>query len=182
MSHTKHASYDEAPYPFLSHSNTHPDRLAVIATLLNLDVAPVQNCRVLEIGCAVGGNLIPMAEALPDSQFVGIDNASKQIQQAQELATALDLQNIAFHTMDILNIDSELGAFDYIIAHGIYSWVPANVREKLLEICRQNLAPDGIAYISYNVLPGYHMMSMIREMMLWHTRSTESHRQPMSDA
>ena len=163
-------SYEEVPYPDLCYTQTHPDRLATLATLLGLTPPPVETCRVLEIGCAVGGNLIPMAYGLPNSQFVGIDISPHQIAIGQETIRDLALTNITLQVVDILDIDAAFGQFDYIIAHGIYSWVPADVRDKLMAICHDNLSPNGIAYISYNVFPGWHMLGALRNMMLYHIR------------
>src|SRR5262249_6262531 len=70
----------------------------------------------------------------------------------------------------IMDVDHNTGQFDYIICHGVYSWVPAEVRDKILAICSQNLAPNGIAYVSYNTYPGWHIRGMIREMMAYHVR------------
>ncbi len=165
--------YDHVPYPALSYASSHPDRLAAIARLWGLTTPPVEKCRVLELGCAVGGNLIPMAYGLPESEFVGIDRSARQIAQGQETIRALGLRNITLYHMDIREVSAELGRFDYIIAHGVYSWVPAPVRERLLQVCRERLTPDGVAYISYNTYPGWHMIQMVREMMLYHTRETE---------
>ncbi len=162
--------YDEMPYPVLSYTFTHPDHLATLAWLLGMDTAPIEKCRVLEVGCASGGNLIPMASTLPQSEFVGIDFSAQQIASAQGALKVLELENIAFKHMDIMEVDAGLGQFDYIIAHGVFSWVPRPVQDKLLMICKQNLAPNGVAYVSYNTYPGWHMMSAIREMMLYHTR------------
>jgi methyltransferase-like protein/SAM-dependent methyltransferase len=166
-------NYDEIPYPLLSHVQSHPDSLATIATLLGLSPAPVESCRVLELGCASGGNLIPAAISLPGSQFVGIDQAASQIEAGQASAAGLGLHNVTLRQMDIREVTPELGEFDYIIAHGVYSWVPADVRDGLWAICSQNLAPEGLAYISYNTYPGWHMLGSLREMMLYHVR--ESH-------
>ena len=165
--------YDETPYPSLSYGQTHPDRMATIATLLGLHPVPVTHCRVLELGSAAGGNIYPLAYALPDSQFVGVDISQAQVDEGHRLISRLGLQNIALHKMDIMDITPEFGQFDYIIAHGVYSWVPAPVREKLMQICKQNLSPNGIAYISYNSYPGWHMMGAIREAMLYRTRNTQ---------
>jgi methyltransferase-like protein/protein-L-isoaspartate O-methyltransferase len=167
--------YDEIPYPALSYTPTHPDRLAIMARLMGLPPAPVEHCRVLELGCAVGGNLVPMAYALPGSRFVGIDNSARQVTEAQKTAAALGLENVAFRHLDILDVGrgpgkEDLGEFDYIIAHGIYSWVPAAVRSRILQICRENLARNGVAYVSYNTYPGWHMVRIVRDMLLYHTR------------
>ncbi len=165
-----HTSYDEVPYPSTSHIFTHPDTMATAALLLGLTPVPVTQCRVLELGCAGGGNLIPLAVSLPHSEFVGIDASGVQIKEAQAAQAALGLNNITFQQLDILDVTPALGKFDYIIVHGIFSWVPTTVRDKILEICCQNLAPHGVAYVSYNTYPGWHTLGMIREMMLYHTR------------
>ena len=165
-------TYDEVPYPYLSHMQTHPDRFATLGTLLGMKPADVKQCRVLEIGCAAGSNLLPMAAVLPDSTFVGIDNSAVQIEQAQADANAIGMSNVTFQYKDILDINADFGQFDYIIAHGIYSWIPAVVQNKLLDICNHNLAPQGIAYVSYNTYPGWHTLDIIRNMMAYRTRNT----------
>lgn len=171
MTEIPHFSYDEIPYPSLSYSQTHPDRLATLAHLLGMEPAPVETCRLLALGCAGGGNIIPMAYALPNSEFVGIDISERQIEHGQEVISALTLENIQLEARDITTITSEYGEFDYIIAHGVYSWTPPDVRDHLLRVCKENLAPNGVAYVSYNTFPGWHMMSIIRDAMLYHTRT-----------
>ncbi len=175
-------SYDEVPYPTTSHVFTHPDNLATAATLLGLKPVPVTHCRVLELGCAGGGNLIPLALSLPHSEFVGIDASAVQIAEAQAAQSALGLANISFQHLDILKVTPDFGQFDYIIVHGIFSWVPTAVRDKILEICYQNLTPQGVAYVSYNTYPGWHMLGTIREMMLYRTRQTTEPRSKIAKA
>ncbi len=165
------SSYDEVPYPTTSHIFTHPDNLATAATLLGLEPTPVEHCRVLELGCASGGNLIPMTLELSDSELVGIDASAVQIAEGQTGIAAIGAKNITLQHLNILDITPELGKFDYIIVHGIFSWVPDAVRDKILAVCRQSLMPNGIAYISYNTYPGWHMLKTVREMMLYHTRN-----------
>lgn len=174
--------YDRVPYPSLSYSQSHPDRLAAVATLLGMVPPSVERCRVLELGCASGGNLLPMAYGLPESEFVGIDYSARQIAEGQETAATLGLQNIALKHMDILDVKADLGQFDYIVAHGVFSWVPRPVQDKLLEVCKEALAPDGVAYISYNTYPGWHMMGIIREMMLFHTRDLSDPQERVTQA
>lgn len=170
MDKTTQNGYDEVPYPSLSYVQSHPDRLATLATLLGLEPAPVGRCRVLELRCASGGNLIPMAYGLPGSEFVGIDLSPRQVADGQATVATLGLSNVTLRSVDILDITPDFGQFDYVIAHGVYSWVPPVVQDKLLQVCKQNLAPNGIAYVSYNTYPGWHMMGIIREAMLYHTR------------
>ncbi len=168
MSHASPTSYDDIPYvsnPFLQ---SHPDRLATIATLFGLSIIRVDRCRVLELGCASGGNLLPMAQSFPESTFIGIDYSARQIADGQKFVEKLGLKNVQLKCLSILDITPEFGSFDYIICHGVYSWVPPPVQEKILDICRRNLTPNGIAYVSYNTYPGWHMRGMIRDMMLYH--------------
>lgn len=168
--------YDEFPYPGFPYAQTHPDRLATLATLFGMSPAPVERCRVLELGCGDAGNLLPMAYGLPDSEFVGIDRAATAIRKGRRDAGALGLDNISLIEGDLTELDVRDGEFDFILAHGVYSWVSDRVRDRLLEVCRTNLAPDGVAYVSYNTLPGGHLRRMLREMMLIDGRGlTEPH-------
>ena len=166
--------YDRIVYPSYTHPQTHPDRLAVIGHLFGLEPAPVQACRVLEVGCGDGTNLAPMAWSLPESQFVGIDMARIPLRKGQGLVEKFGLKNLRFVNGDVTQIDRQWGQFDYIIAHGFYSWVPREVRLHLLKVCRELLAPQGIAFVSYNALPGSHLRNIVREMMLFHVRGLET--------
>lgn len=164
-------SYDEVPYPSFTFPQTHPDRLATIAAFYGIDAAAAQNCRVLELGCGDGTNLISMAYALPTSRFVGIDLSEVHIKDAKFAAETLDLANIELRQENVVELETaELGAFDFIIAHGLYSWVPDFVRDSVLNIYEQCLTPNGIGYISYNAYPGCHIRDMTREMMRFHTK------------
>jgi methyltransferase-like protein/SAM-dependent methyltransferase len=163
-------SYDQVPYPSYPFPQTHPDRLATIATLFGMQPANVENCRVLEIGCASGGNLIPMAELLPESRFLGIDASARQVEMGQKVIEELGFKNVRLQKLDIRDINLTLGQFDYIICHGVFSWVPRPVQDKILTICRDHLSPHGVAYVSYNTYPGWHMRGMIRDMMGYHAK------------
>ncbi len=169
-------SYDEFPYQSVPLRQTHPDHLATVASLFGFDAADVGRARVLEIGCGSGGNLIPLAASYPDSTFVGIDLSAVQIAHGAAEIEALGLLNIRLQAMDVMAFDEAQGAFDYIIAHGIYSWVPAPVQDRILALCASLLAANGIAFVSYNTLPGWRMLSTVREAMLYHTRDVEDSR------
>jgi len=162
--------YDEVAYPTFPISFTHPDCLATVATHFGMRPAPVERCRVLELGCSSGANLLSMAVTLPESEFVGVDSAGTPIARGKAMVEALGLKNLALRHLDLLEMAPDYGRFDYIIAHGIYSWVPAAVRDQLLAICKASLQPQGIAYVSYNTFPGSYSRLMVREMMLFHNR------------
>ncbi len=163
-------SYDQVPYLNRTHVRTHPDRMATMATLLGLQPPPLATCRVLELGCANGHNLLPMALNVPASQFVGVDLSARQVADGQAAVAELGLTNLQLHHASILDVDASYGQFDYILCHGVYSWVPATVQDKILAICRDNLTPHGVAYISYNTMPGWHDKMRVREMLLHHVR------------
>ncbi|MHA3772438.1 methyltransferase regulatory domain-containing protein [Verrucomicrobiota bacterium sgz303538] len=163
-------AYDDVSYESFAYPQSRPDRLATVATLFGMQPRAITGCRVLELGCASGGNLLPMAASLPGSHFVGVDLSARQIAEAQLGTESLRLRNVEFHAASLTDIGEELGAFDYIIAHGLYSWVAAPVREKLLALCARHLMPDGVAYISYNIYPGCSTRETLREMVRVHTR------------
>jgi methyltransferase-like protein/SAM-dependent methyltransferase len=173
MSEPLSTSYDDIPYDSKPHRATHPDSMGTLASFLGMSPAPIERCRVLELGCATGGNLIPQAATLPESRFMGIDLSVKQIENARNLSLALGLANIDFKAASILDVDEGYGLFDYIICHGVYSWVPEAVRDKILKVCKSNLAPQGVAYVSYNTYPGWHFRGPVRDMMNFHVRRFE---------
>lgn len=167
-------SYDEIPYESTSFAETHPAHLAPLVRLFGLPAVDPEGCRVLEIGCASGGNLIPMALDLPESRFLGIDLSARQAGEGAGLIQRLGLGNIEIRQGDITEFAESGGGFDYIIAHGIYSWVPHPVRERLLSVAREQLSPKGVLYLSYNTLPGWRWRGILRDLLLFHTRNARS--------
>ena len=161
-------SYDELPYPSKPFRQTHPRNLATVATLFGMRTTNIHNCRVLEIGCASGRNIIPMAAELPGSRFVGVELSAVQLESARSLASTLHLRNLELRHCNILDIDESFGQFDYIIAHGVFSWVPFPVQQHVLQLCKRNLVEQGVAYLSYNTNPGWRMRGMLRDIMLYH--------------
>lgn len=163
----RQTAYDTIPYPSNPFRHSRPERLAAVAKLFGMDAPAPENCRVLELGCSMGGNLVVIAQDHPGSRCVGIDASSRQISEGWKTIDALGLKNIKLRHQDILDVGDELGQFDYIISHGVFSWVPPAVQDKMLEICKRLLAPNGIAYISYNTYPGWHIRGIVRDMMLY---------------
>jgi SAM-dependent methyltransferase len=162
-------SYDLVPYTSYPYARTHPDRLETVGRLFGMNPAPASACRVLELGCASGGNLVPMAEQLPDSVFVGLDLGARQIEEGRDTVRALGLRNVELRHADLLEVDEGWGQFDYVICHGVYSWVPRAVQHKILRILAERLLPQGIGHVSYNTYPGWHLREAVRHMMRWHT-------------
>ncbi len=157
--------YDAVPYRHGAVPDSHPARVGAIARLLGINAAPPDHCRVLELGCGEGMNLLPLAERFPMSGFVGVDFSAKQIATAESARAVCGIGNARLVSADLRSWKPE-GAFDYIIAHGVYSWVPSEVRERLLALCAECLAPNGVAYVSYNTLPGWGLPGGVRQFLL----------------
>ncbi|MCB9662818.1 MAG: methyltransferase regulatory domain-containing protein [Alphaproteobacteria bacterium] len=170
MPETPATAYDAVPYTSHAYERTQPTRLAAMARLFGVEAPDPRTARVLEIGCGRGGNVVPMASASPEARFVGLDLSRVQVDEAQALARRLGLTNLDLRHADILDVDDAWGSFDYVIAHGIWSWVPEAVRAAILQLVRDRLTPHGVAYVSYNVLPGWRMRGMVADLMRYHTR------------
>jgi methyltransferase-like protein/2-polyprenyl-3-methyl-5-hydroxy-6-metoxy-1,4-benzoquinol methylase len=164
------SSYDLLPYDSKAIKGTHPDRMATVAALYGLDAPPLSRCRVLELGCARGDNLMAMAVSLPDASFLGIDASARQIEDGKKRLAATGLRNVELRHDDILELGPEIGEFDYIICHGVYSWVARPAADRILEISARHLSERGMAYVSYNTYPGWHSKMVMREMMRFHVR------------
>ena len=167
-------SYDEIPYHSAPFAETHPVNLAVLGRLFGLETPDPDRCRFLELGCASGGNLIPMAVHLPGGWLEGIELSAAQAADGASLVAELGLANARIRQGDILDLGDDLGEFDYIVTHGVYSWVPEAVQERILGLCAEHLAPGGVAYVSYNTLPGWRMRGTLRDALLYHARGVEA--------
>jgi SAM-dependent methyltransferase len=163
-------AYDEVAYPTHAFRQTHPDRLAAHAKLFGLPCADIETCRVLDIGGGDGANLIPMAVAYPRAQFVGFDLSHAAIERGRDMIKALGLANIELVADDIMTADYGAAAFDYVLTHGVYSWVPDVVRDALLTSIKRHLAPDGVAFVSYNAMPGGRIRQALRDRLLFAVR------------
>lgn len=163
--------YDEVPYEGFPHPASHPDQLATVAFLHGLDPPWPAWCRVLELGCGSGENLLGVAYALRESRLTGVDLAPTAIEKACATTTALGLDNIEFRVGDVGDLaQGGLGEFDYVVAHGLYSWVDHDTKDAVLAACERHLAPQGIAYVSYNTHPGGHFRRALRELAFWYAR------------
>lgn len=176
------ASYDELPYVSHAFPQTHPARLAAIGTIFGLEMPAIETARVLEIGCASGGNIIPLASAYPKATFLGVDLSVTQIDDGKQRIEALGLTNIELRQQDITFFEDPGHRFDYIICHGVYSWVSEPVRHAILDVCSNYLEFRGVAYVSYNVLPGWRPKQIVRDALMAHVGQTSNQRERIARA
>lgn len=163
---TTSSDADFLPYTSLPFAYTQPSALAAVATLQGVTAPAVETARVLELGCAGGGNTIPLAARFPNATFTAIDISEDEIAIGRARVKALGLTNMRIEAMDILDFAETKQEFDYIIAHGVLSWAPAPVQKAVFKICRAQLAPDGVAVISFNVLPGWGIQQIVRDICM----------------
>lgn len=161
----KELGYKSYPFPF-----TTPAYLEAYGALVGLNTPPAKTARVLELGATYGGNIISQAVHNPEAIFVGIELSQNQVEKGNKIISDAKLDNVSLVQGDILNFDETLGTFDYIIAHGFYSWISDEMKDKLLDIISNHLADNGIAYVSYNTYPGWHTMEEVRQLMLFANR------------
>lgn len=157
--------YKSMPFPY-----TTPATLEAYAALVGVSAPNPKTARVLELGATYGGNIISQALFNLDATFVGIELSQEQVEKGNEVIANAGLTNVSLVQSDIASIGSEIGTFDYIIAHGVYSWVDDGVKDALLRLIDEHLAEDGIAYISYNTYPGWHTMDEVRQLMMFSNR------------
>lgn len=156
-----HTLYQEYAYPAMSHPLADPALTAAAARLAGLATPSPATARILEIGCCSGHHLIPLAMRWPGSRCTGIDLAESAVTVAARRAARAGVENVRFLTADLRDFEPDDGPFDFIIAHGFLSWVPADVQAALFRFCRSNLSPTGIATVSFNVESGWKQRFLV---------------------
>ena len=149
---------------------THPRQLSASALMSDFQPVDPSNARILELGCATGGNLTPIAGSLPYSECIGIDPFAAQIEIAQMRADRSGISNVTYLPIGVSDLDRLEGKFDYIIAHGLFSWISDEHREDTLQLCFEKLNDHGLAYISFNTYPGWHQREIVRNLVCWQKR------------
>jgi SAM-dependent methyltransferase len=157
--------YDDHPYTEHAYAETHPSRVAALAHLSGWEAPRIERARVLELGCGRGGNLLPMAAGLREATFVGVDLSPRQIDEAQRVAAGAGLSNVTFVRASFDDFYPAAGSFDYVVCHGVLSWVAPGTRTVLLERIGHALAPAGVAHVSFNVLPGWYDRLIARDWL-----------------
>lgn len=159
--------YDAYPYECAPIEWTAPERLAITSVLHGGPAAKLAGYRVLELGCGNGANIIPMAYYRRDSKFVGVDGAGSQLDIADSRRAKLGLSNLAFVHSDFCDMHHAVeGEFDYIVAHGVCSWISGEALQSLLRFCGSHLAPSGLLYLNYNAKPGWNIRGMVRDFLM----------------
>jgi SAM-dependent methyltransferase len=122
-----------------------------------------------ELGCGQGLGANAFAAAHPQAQFWGFDFNPSHIENARRMANAAGLANAHFAEASFAELAAGaitgLPTFDYIVLHGVWSWVSAENRGHLTEFIRRHLAPGGLVYVSYNVLAGWTAMLPVQRLM-----------------
>lgn len=184
MSGPEPTPYDAVAYPTAIFPQATPDRLAVMARLHGLEPPPIETARVLEIGGGDALNLLAVAAAWPGMQGLSFDLAGTAVARGRAWAQAAGLANVELRQLDIL--DAAAGAiegdWDYVIAHGVYAWVPEPVRTATLELIGRVLSPNGVAFVSFNAQPGGHLRTAMREMVLLHLEGVDGEVERLAEA
>ena len=160
--------YDRVVYPTAVFAQTHPERLAVLARLAGLDPVHPNAARILEIGGGNCFNLLSLAAIYPGCEAHGFDLSEVAIARGQDIVDHARLANVTLAVEDITRAHERYaaGSFDYVSVHGVYAWVPEPVRAATMALIAHVLSERGVAYVSYNCMPGGHVRLIMREMLL----------------
>ncbi len=175
-------SYDVVSYPTVPRVLAHPSHLHAVARMFGVAAPPVGSCRVLEIGCGEAMHLVACAVSMPDATFIGIDFSSEAVARGNQLIERVGLKNIQLEVADIATWEPPSKPFDYVLAHGIYSWIPVPIRNAMLALIRRALSPHGVACVSYNTYPGSYTRQMLWEMMKYHIQGIDEPQQKIDQA
>lgn len=167
-------TYNEVPYMSKTFYYTLPERTSAVMKLFGFSTNNTKKARVLEIGCSFGGNIIPFAIANPEAEVIGMDLAEVQIREGQKIIENIGLKNIKLYQKNVLDYNHEFGKFDYIVCHGVFSWVDLPVQNKIIEIIKNGLTENGIATVSYNTNPGWRNISILRDIMLFRAETLKN--------
>lgn len=176
------SSYDLIPFQGKPAPERAPDTFHVFALLFGLTPPPVDSFSLVELGCGAGSALLPLAVMYPEATFVGIDSAAGQIERGQDLVDELKLTNVELRSQEIEDMQASAEQFDYLICHGVLSWVPAEVRTTIFSLCQTLLKRNGLCYLSYNTLPGWATRGEVRERLIEHVDSSKLQYEQVQDA
>lgn len=164
------SAYDEVPYESLPIPYSAPEQLSLVSQFYGGPASKIDGCTYLEIGCGSAGNLLPLAYYRPADHFVGFDASEAAIATATQAASTLGIDNLELFEADLADVaDADVlegRVFDFVLAHGVLSWIAPALRQALLSLVARTLAPGGVACVSYNTMPGFGPRGMLRETLL----------------
>ncbi len=154
----------------LPNSDGIPSHISAIASLFgNKDFVDYKKCKVLEVGCGEGGNLISLAANYPKSEFLGLDENDEKLNKGRLSAEELGLKNIKFKTVKYEKLKKE-GEYDYILANRIFSIIEDDLAEKIFKFCSDSLSKDGFLYTSYATKPGWNLLEIVADVARYHIK------------
>lgn len=159
-------AYAKVAYWSLPHHNADPNRIAAVARLHGIEPPDPRRARVLELGGGDGGNSLAIAAAWPEAHCTCYDLSDAAIERGRGLAERAKLTNVELRAADLLELPEHLGEFDYVVLHGLITWVPDPVRDAALRIAAASLAPGGLVMCDYNALPGWAFWTTSRALLL----------------
>ena len=167
----KHGYFANSGYVYGYYPELMPSRL-YWAALLQGHLTPIKQFRYLDAGCGQGMSLLFAAAAYPDSEFVGIDFMPEHIAHAKRIAREAGLTNVTFLEADFIDLAENANdysvlqqGFDYVVCHGITTWISPVVRTALFKFISHVLGPGGVFYNSYNTLPGWLGTSPLQHLV-----------------
>ena len=159
---------DDLPYVRHFIADLSPARLRLVAALNGLEPPPDVDFDYCELGCAHGDTLVALAAAYPEARFLGVDLSAAHVASAKRLARDGAVENVGVLERDFADLVSEdIGEFDYIVAHGVLSWVSPDKRKALLDFAKAKLKPGGLLHVSYNAMPGWASVEPLRQLLLF---------------
>ncbi len=121
----------------------------------------------IELGAGFGHSTVVNAAAFPHGEFHACDFNPEHVAGGRGYAEALGLRNIQFHEASFERLlQTELPMFDFVVLHGVYSWVGAEARAAVRQLIRDKLAPGGLVYVSYNCMPGWASELPVRRLLV----------------
>jgi SAM-dependent methyltransferase len=159
---------DDVPYVRHFVADLSPARLRLVAALHGAPPPPAVDFDYCELGCAHGDTLAALAASHPEGRFLGVDLSATHVASAKRLARDGALENIGILERDFSAlVHEDIGEFDYVVAHGVLSWVSPEKRKGLIDFARAKLKPGGLLYVSYNAMPGWASVEPLRQLLLF---------------
>ena len=143
-----------------------PEHMHLVLSIAGLRSPGRSGLRYLELGAGKGLTSLMMAATAPDSDFIVTDFNPDHVLATVRMAGAAGLENIAVREESFEDTaETDLGPFDVIALHGVYSWISETNREAIRRIIRKSLRPGGLVYLSYNAMPGWAPMLPVRDLL-----------------